>query len=201
MTSGALVLIDLQKDVLYSRPVLKALAEETKVVENCAAAAGHARDIGLRVVYVKVLRRANEADRVVNDTDLEAKLRERGKSTPMTCVEGTEGAELVDGLRVLPEDLVVVKRRRSAFNGTDLDWLLRRLGISTLVVGGVATNWGVESTLRDAYDLGYNLRVLPECCCGFNTEDHDWAVQRIFPNMSRVRSLSAFREATSADEC
>jgi nicotinamidase-related amidase len=189
---GALVLIDMQNDVLYSRPALKALVEATKVVENCATAVAHARDIGLRIVYVKVLRRADGSDAVVNDTDLEAKLRERGTSTPLTCVEGTDGAKIVDGLPVQPEDLVVVKRRRSGFNGTELDWLLRRQGISTLTVGGVATNWGVESTMRDAYDLGYALRVLPECCCGFTTEDHDWAVRRVFPNMSRVRSLNAF---------
>jgi nicotinamidase-related amidase len=200
VNSGALVLIDMQKDVLYGRPQLRSLVVEARVVENCVAAAAHARNIGMRVVYVKVLRRADGADSVVNDTDVETKLRERGISPPLTCVEGAEGADLVGGLTVDPADLIVVKRRRSAFNGTELDWLLRRLGISTLVLGGVATNWGVESTLRDAYDLGYKLRVIPECCCGFSTEDHEWAVRRIFPNMSRIVSLAAFCAAGSGDQ-
>lgn len=181
MSRAALVLVDLQRDVLHAQPArVRELLESANVVTHCAAAAEAAHRVGIPVVWVTVLRRANGADAVTNRTGMPA------ASGPARLVEGTEGAELVADLPVAPDDLVVVKRRRSAFVGTELDWLLRHRGVDTVLLGGVATNWGVESTARSAYDLGYDVVVLPDCCAGFTAEDHDFALRRIFPNMARV---------------
>lgn len=181
MSGAALVLIDLQRDVLHAQsPRVRELLESSKVVAHCANAAEAAHRVGMPVVWVRVLRRANGADAIVNRTDMPP------QSGPARLVEGTEGAELVPEMPIAPGDMTVVKRRRSAFVGTELDWLLRRRGIHTVLLGGVATNWGVESTARSAYDLGYDVAVLPDCCAGFTVADHEYALRRIFPNMARV---------------
>ena len=75
------------------------------------------------------------------------------------CLAGTRGAEIVDELDVHDSDLVVPKRRYSAFFATDLDLLLRERDIDTVVVAGVVTNICVRSTVHDALFLGYDVLV------------------------------------------
>ncbi|WP_264779078.1 isochorismatase family protein, partial [Gluconobacter sphaericus] len=78
-------------------------------------------------------------------------------------------AELVDGLAE-PTDLRVTKRQWGAFYGTDLDLQLRRRGISTIVLGGIATNLGVESTARAAHEHGYNVVLATDVMSTFTEE-------------------------------
>ncbi len=185
--SAALVLIDLQNDVINNRSErIREIIRRSAVVGGCVGAVARAREARIPVVFVTVVRRRNGTDAVKNVTDVSLRQAERGVVEPLTCVEGTEGAALVRELSVEAGDFVVVKRRRSAFNGTELDWLLRRLSVDTVLLGGVATNWGVESTARDAYDLGYDVVVLSDCCCGFSEADHDWTMKNILPNMACV---------------
>lgn len=191
MPDTALILVDLQNDVVYHRSTgIRELIAESNVIDHCGHAIDQARAQEIPIVFVTVRRRASGLDAVSNTTD-----RSTGQPEPLTCVAGTPGADLVGALKVRDDDLVVTKRRRSGFVGTELDWLLRRHGIRTVLLGGIATNWGVESTARSAYDLGYDVVVLADCCCGFTSEDHEWAMTRILPNMARVRTAEqAFAE-------
>ncbi len=79
------------------------------------------------------------------------------------CLMDTWGAQLVDALHRAPTDIVVPKRRYSAFFGTDLDLLLRERTIATVIVTGVVTNICVRSTVHDAFFLGYEVVVPVEC--------------------------------------
>jgi ureidoacrylate peracid hydrolase len=88
--------------------------------------------------------------------------REFLKRTPH-CLEGTWGARVIDELAPREDDIFVVKRRYSAFFGTDLDLTLKDLGIESVVVAGVVTNICVRSTVHDAFFLGYTA-VVPEDC-------------------------------------
>jgi ureidoacrylate peracid hydrolase len=88
--------------------------------------------------------------------------REFLKRTPH-CLEGSWGARVIDELEPREDDIYVVKRRYSAFFGTDLDLTLKDLGIEGLVVAGVVTNICVRSTVHDAFFLGYTV-VVPEDC-------------------------------------
>lgn len=96
-------------------------------------------------------------------------------------------AEIVPELHKQPEDLVITKHQWGAFYGTELDLQLRRRGIDTIILGGIATNFGVESTARDAYERGYNLIFAADAMASRTVQDHEFATTRIFPRIGRVR--------------
>lgn len=84
-------------------------------------------------------------------------------------------------------DVLITKRQWGAFYGTDLDLQLRRRGIRTIIMTGVATNIGVESTARDALERGYELIFAEDAMSSLSAEMHSFAVENIFPIMGRVR--------------
>jgi len=96
-----------------------------------------------------------------------------------------EWSELADGL-AQPGDLHIVKRQWGAFHGTELDLQLRRRGVKTIVLGGIATNFGVESTARQAWEHGYAVVIVEDACATTSAELHEMAVKAIFPRIARV---------------
>jgi nicotinamidase-related amidase len=84
-------------------------------------------------------------------------------------------------------DFVITKRQWGAFYGTDLDLQLRRRGLTAIVLCGIATEVGVESTARDAYERGYQQVFVRDAMAGLNAESHANAIERIFPRIGRVR--------------
>jgi nicotinamidase-related amidase len=93
--------------------------------------------------------------------------------------------ELADGLAE-PSDLKVTKRQWGAFYGTDLDLQLRRRGMTSLVIGGIATNIGVESTARAAHEHGYAVVLAEDAITGRSADMHAFAFDQIFPLLGRV---------------
>lgn len=89
-----------------------------------------------------------------------------------------------------PTDVLIIKRQWGAFHGTELDLQLRRRGIETLVLGGISTNFGVESTARAAWEHGYALVLAEEAMTARSADEHTHAVQRIFSRLGRVRSTA-----------
>ena len=87
----------------------------------------------------------------------------------------------------LEAEVVITKRQWSAFHGTELDLQLRRRGMTTVVIGGVMTNFGVESTARDAWQHGYAVVVAEDACSSLNPDMHRFAVENILPRVARVR--------------
>ena len=104
--------------------------------------------------------------------------RERDVS-PVHCVEGTPGAALAEPLRREPDDFLVVKRRFSAFLGTDLDLLLRGLGVKELFLSGCATDGCVRYTAVDGHQLGYYVRVIKDCVAGATVKRHEAALDHL----------------------
>ena len=93
---------------------------------------------------------------------------------------------------------MILKRQWGAFYGTDLDLQLRRRGLTTIVIGGIATEFGVESTARDAYERGYELVFASDAMTGSNTESYANSIERIFPRMGRVRATDEIVAAFEA---
>ncbi len=85
-----------------------------------------------------------------------------------------------------PGDLVITKRQWGAFYGTELDLQLRRRGIRTLVLGGVATHIGVESTARQAYEHGYELLIVKDATTSSVAEGHEMSMKHILPRVGRL---------------
>ena len=89
----------------------------------------------------------------------------------------------------------MTKRQWGAFYGTDLEQHLRRRGIRTIVIGGIATNIGVESTARAAFDQGYEVVFAEDAMSSLSAEVHEFPIKNIFPLMGRVRSVEQIVEA------
>ncbi len=93
------------------------------------------------------------------------------------AVRGSWGAEVVDELKPTPNDFVVLKRRYSGFFETDLDLLLRELGVETVVLTGVATEICVQHTAADAFFRGYRVIVVKDATAGLTRESHERALE------------------------
>jgi nicotinamidase-related amidase len=89
-------------------------------------------------------------------------------------------------------DILITKRQWGAFHGTELDLQLRRRGIRTIVLGGVATNMGVESTARQAWEHGYEVIIAKEATTSLGADMHEFAITRILPLISRVTDGVSF---------
>ncbi|MBR7829269.1 cysteine hydrolase [Actinospica sp. MGRD01-02] len=89
-----------------------------------------------------------------------------------------------------PQDIVVTKRRVSAFSGSDLDMLLRAAGVDELVLTGIATSGVILSTLRQAADLDYGLTVLSDACADADPEVHRVLVEKVFPMQADVATVA-----------
>ena len=98
--------------------------------------------------------------------------------------------EFVPEIGPKPGDHVVRKRQWGAFYGTDLDLQLRRRGVDTIILCGISTNYGVESTARDAYERGYNQIFVEDACTSRAAEDHAFPFRAIFPRIGIVRNTA-----------
>ncbi|MDQ0188597.1 hydrolase [Alicyclobacillus cycloheptanicus] len=100
-------------------------------------------------------------------------------------------AEFVPELDLQPSDLVIRKRQWGAFHGTELDLQLRRRGIDTIVLCGIATSIGVETTAREAYQHGYNQIFVSDATTDLNDETHKTTFTYVFPKIGRIRTTEA----------
>jgi nicotinamidase-related amidase len=96
-------------------------------------------------------------------------------------------------------DILILKRHWGAFYGTELDLQLRRRQVETLVLGGIATNFGAESTARSANEFGYQQVFAEDAMASFSEMNHDFAIQNIFPRLGRVRPTTEILEALRED--
>ena len=172
----ALVLIDLQRGVVTRDTKPHSAAE---VVARGAHLAKRFREIGATVVLVHVGYSADDRDRLQLTTDAPPAV-----SGPLP----PDWSELVPELEQSPSDVIVLKRQWGAFYGTQLDLQLRRRGVKTIVIGGIATNFGVESTARDAWERNYQLVFVEDAMSGISAEAHQFAIANIFPRLGIVRS-------------
>ncbi|HWD20585.1 MAG TPA: hydrolase [Verrucomicrobiae bacterium] len=170
----ALVLIDLQKGVL-SRPLAPYSA--AAVMQNSRALAERFRAAGAAVVLVNVGWSADGKDALRAAVDQ--------PFVPPVGGFPPDFMELVDGLKQ-PGDLTITKRQWGAFHGTELDLQLRRRRVETIVLGGIATNFGVESTARQAWEHGYGVVFVEDAASSLSAELHHFAFQNILPRLGRI---------------
>ncbi|HEY3109339.1 MAG TPA: isochorismatase family cysteine hydrolase [Chloroflexota bacterium] len=149
---------------------------------------GAARAAGLPVIYTTPVSRADGADVVMLPTDLSA---ETGTPPLTNSIEGTADAEFPDEIAPRPEDYVFLKRRPSAFYGTGTAELLRMLRKDTIVIGGGATNRGVETSVREAFSMDVAAVVVRECCWSGDREAHEYSLNKAMKMYGRIRSLDA----------
>ncbi|MFF4324194.1 isochorismatase family protein [Streptomyces sp. NPDC001568] len=161
-TTSALLLIDLMPRII-AMPLAPHSGDE--VLARCRRLAKAFRASGRPVVLVRVER--------------------------PNVSEQPPGSGFADDL-VRPGDALVVKRTVGAFHGTDLHDRLRERGVDTVVLAGLVTTMGVESTARAASDHGYEVEFVADAMSGFAADEHDLAVERTFPRFGDVRDTASY---------
>ena len=147
---------------------------------------GACRARAMPIIYTTPVSRADGADVVLLPTDLSVAT---GTPSLTNCIEGTPEAGFPDEIAPQPQDYVFLKRRPSAFYGTGVAELLRLLNRSGLVIGGGATNRGVETSVREAFSMDLDTVVVRECCWGGDTAAHAYSLDTSMKMYARVRSL------------
>ncbi|MEA2164255.1 MAG: hypothetical protein QOK37_2382 [Thermoanaerobaculia bacterium] len=184
-STTALIVIDLQRGIVAREAAPHSAAD---VVTRCAKLAKAFRHAGALVVLVHVGFSDDDRDRLKPTAD----------AAPPAMKLTADWSTLVPELDQQSTDIVILKRQWGAFYGTQLDMQLRRRGIKTLVYGGIATNFGVESTARDAYERGFEQVFVEDAMSGLTEGAHTFAITTIFPRMGRVRSTEEVLAALRA---
>ncbi|TVV76531.1 hydrolase [Sphingomonas solaris] len=177
-THCALVLIDLQEGIARRDTAPHAAAD---VVARAAALAKAFRARRLPVILVTVGWAADMAD---------APCQKHAAAIPAPA-DPAAFVTIVPELGAEASDIAVRKHQWGAFHGTDLDVQLRRRGITQIVLAGIATNMGVESTARAAWEHGYSILFAEDATSSFSTEMHRFAFEIIFPRLGLVSDSEA----------
>ena len=187
MDTTVLLVIDVQ------RGVVERFAEDPGYLERLSRAITAARGAGIPVVYVIVAFRPGHPEISARNRTFSA------AAAAGQFVEGSPATEIHPAVAPAPGDLVVTKRRVSAFAGSDLDVVLSGLGAGTLVLSGIATSGVVLSTLRQAADLDYRLIVLSDACLDADPEVHRVLTEKVFPRQAAVRAVTQWAAEPTAD--
>ena len=158
----ALLVIDMLNDFVEEGGALR-VERAGRIIPKIKALLSWAREKGIPVIYA--------CDAHIRGVDAELALW--GEH----AIKGTWGAQVVEALKPQEGDYVVEKRRYSAFFATDLDLLLRELGVDTLILTGLVTNVCVQHTAADAYFRGYRLVVVSDACEALTAEEHEAALE------------------------
>lgn len=170
----ALVVIDLQQGIVGRDTVPHAAAE---VVRRSARLLDAARAVGVLPVLVHVGGAPDSSDRLRRSADKQI------AAGPVSA----DWSAFVDEFTPQDGDVVILKRQWGAFYGTDLDLQLRRRGIDTLILCGIASEFGVESTARDAYERNFRQIFVENAMSGLTEQSHRNAIECVFPRIGHVR--------------
>jgi nicotinamidase-related amidase len=166
----ALLVMDMQSWILSRIP------DATKVISNVSRAIAKARNNGIPVIYVVVGYRKGAPELNSNNKNKEV----------IAAANMEEMIKIHPDVLPLADEITVVKRRVSAFTGSDLEVILRTFGIQHLVLTGIATSGVVLSTLTEAADKDYDLTVLADCCADIDEEVHHVLTTKYFPRRGEV---------------
>ncbi len=173
----ALVVVDVQNDFCADGGYLSDLGNDMSMIQRMVprlnSFIARARETRVPVVFIRCIY-----DSVYFSgpwADKRSALNASGKGL---CLSDTWGAEFYL-VSPEPEEVIVTKHRFSAFVGTNLDLILRSMGIKTLLISGVATNVCVESTARDGYQLDYYVVFLEDCAANMNLELHNATLENV----------------------
>lgn len=183
--TSALLVMDMQIGVLerYSEDDRDAL------LEGVSDALTVARASTIPVIYVRLAFRPQTLD-VSSRNRLFFPLVGLSEFT-----EGTEGTRIHPGVAPEPADLIIVKKRASAFSGTDLAQVTSALDTRHLVLSGLTTSGAILSTLRDASDRDYELSLLSDACMDSDPEVHRFLCERVFPAQATVITVGAWADS------
>ena len=183
--STALLLVDVQNAVYNDkqaaiRPEFDAVARET-VIPNLVKLVKASRAAGIEVIYTVIENLTKDG----RDRSLDYKL------SNISIAKGSWEAKVVDAVAPAEDDLVIPKTSSSLFNSTNVDYLLRNLGIEELVVTGFVTDQCIDHTVKDAADRGYYATLIRDACMANTRERHEAALS-CFAGYCRMLTTAQF---------
>jgi nicotinamidase-related amidase len=190
----AVVLIEYQNDFTSEGGALHGavadVMEQTGMLENSRRLVEAARAAGALVVHAPITFAPGYGELARHPYGIL-----KGVVDSTAFVKGEWGAEIVDSLAPQAGDVIVEgKRGLDTFATTNLDFILRARGITTIALGGFLTNCCVESTMRTGYEKGYDVITLSDCVAATSAEEHANAIRFDYPMFSSVMSADAFTE-------
>jgi len=191
-TTTAVVLIEYQND--FTSPggtlhdAVKPVMDSTQMLENTKETVERARALGAMIVHAPITFTDDYHELTSEPYGIL-----KGVVDSKSFRKGTWGAEIVEDLTPDGGDIVIEgKRGLDAFASTNLDFILRSRGITTIALGGFLTNCCVESTMRTAYEKGYNVVTLTDCTATLSEEEQRMAVDKNYPMFSRPLKHAEF---------
>lgn len=188
LESTALVVIDLQNGVAALQGEPYSTAE---VVTKSAKLINVFREKGAFVALLRVT--SKDGKDILNPVTDGPSQFHSGNPTK-------NPSEIVSEIGVTESDFLITKKQWGAFYGTDLDLQLRRRRIDTIVLCGIATGYGVDTTAREAYQHGYNQVFAIDAMTGLGQEEHDYVLKYIFPKIGRLRTVDEIIDSLSNKE-
>ena len=184
----ALLVMDFENDIVHPEGAFKdfgfaQMVADNNVLDKTSQLLTAARSSGVTVIYVSVKFREGYPERPANSGLWQ------GLHGANALVEGTWGSQIHDQLTPEKGEPIVTKRGGSAFAASDIEQILHTKRIGTLILAGVATNFVVEGTARQACDLGYDTIVVGDCCASMSQEAHDSSLNTALPFLCTVSNL------------
>jgi nicotinamidase-related amidase len=184
----ALLVMDFENDIVHPEGAFKdfgfaQMVADNNVLDKTSQLLTAARSSGVTVIYVSVKFREGYPERPANSGLWQ------GLHGANALVEGTWGSQIHDQLTPEKGEPIVTKRGVSAFTASDIEQILHNKRIGTLILAGVATNFVVEGTARQACDLGYDTIVVGDCCASMSQEAHDSSLNTALPFLCTVSNL------------
>lgn len=176
-THAALLIMDMQSSIVGMLP------DGTNFISRVIKAIAGARQKNIPVIYVVVGFRKGMPEVSISNKSFAA-TKER-----MANVDVNEWIKIHPDIAPQEKDIVVVKRRVSAFTGSDLEVVLRGQNVRHMILTGIATSGVVLSTLREAADKDYRITVLSDCCADMDEEVHRVLTTKVFPRQADVTTL------------
>jgi nicotinamidase-related amidase len=188
----AVVLIEYQHDFVSEggafHGAVQGVMEKTDMIANTRRAVAAARAAGATIIHAPITFAPGYNEITAHPYGIL-----KGVVDGNAFVKGEWGAQIVDDLAPQPGDIVVEgKRGLDTFASTNLDFILRSKGITTIALGGFLTNCCVESTMRTGYEHGYQVITLQDCLAATSQEEHDNALKYDFPMFSTPMSADDF---------
>ena len=183
--SSALLVMDVQ------RSIVDLVDDGSGYLPRLRRAIDGARAANIPVIYVVIALRPGFPEVGTRNRAL------AGIARAGLYIEGDPGTEIHPEVAPRPGDVIVSKRRASAFSGSDLDVVLRARGIDSLVLTGIATSAVVLYTLCQANDMDFGLTVLSDACLDTDPEAHRLLVERLFPQWADVLTVDEWLASTT----
>jgi nicotinamidase-related amidase len=186
----AVLLIEYQNEFTTEGGVLhgavSGVMESTNMLANTRAVVDAAHDAGIAVMHAPITFAPGYGELTRHPYGIL-----KGVVDGNAFVKGSWGAAIIDELAPVDGDILIEgKRGLDTFASTNLDFILRSKGIKTLMIGGFLTNCCVESTMRSAYENGYDVITLTDCVAGTSQEEHANAIKYDFPMFSTPMASS-----------